>query len=75
MKKKPPSTAVTLKLIYETIREHNSELGKQLDNNEITREEYQRASFPPLAIPIIEKKLRDYREEVIQSYKEAANAR
>ena len=75
MKKPTPSTAVTLKLVYEAIREHNRALGKQLDHNEITREEYQRASFPPLAIPIIEKKLRDYREEVIQSYKDAANAR
>ena len=60
MKKKPANAMIALSLVYQAIREHNEALGKQLDNKEIDREEYLRATFPPLAIPTIQKKVDEW---------------
>tara|TARA_B100001093_G_C26754113_1_gene982536 strand:- start:1048 stop:1275 length:228 start_codon:yes stop_codon:yes gene_type:complete len=74
MKKRTPTAALTLKLVYDAIREHNCSIGDQLDNNKISVDEWRRSTFPPLAISIIDKKIDDYRQEVIRSYKETADA-
>jgi hypothetical protein len=60
MKKKPVNAMITLSLVYQAIRDHNLEIGNQLDNEEISADEYRRATFPPLAIPTIQKKVDDY---------------
>lgn len=64
MKKRTPTPAVTLKLVYEAIREHNRVVSQQLDDNQIDVDEWRRATFPPLAIPVIDKKIRDYKNRV-----------
>lgn len=64
MKKRTPTPAMTLKLVYDAIREHNRVVSKQLDDNQIDIDEWRRAMFPPLAIPVIDKKIRDYKNRV-----------
>ena len=64
MKKRTPTPAMTLKLVYDAIREHNRVVSKQLDDNQIDVDEWRRATFPPLAIAVIDKKIRDYKNRV-----------
>lgn len=65
MKNRTPTAALTLKLVYDAIREHNCSIGDQLDNDQIDVDEWRRSTFPPLAIAIIDKKISDYKNMAV----------